>query len=112
DRLEPTGSVDVVQYRGGVLPIVALAEYLGLPHDFAGEPIVALVVAFDGREVGLRVRAIVEVSTAHSVDGGGQSAALRTSTVDGRVVDLVDLDALTVLAAGDTASTPTSAVAA
>jgi two-component system chemotaxis sensor kinase CheA len=117
-RLEefPTGMVErlgerrVVQYRGGLLPLVSLAGLLGARPEgsaeagAADEIVRVIVVESGGRTVGLQVEEIVEILREPVTLGDSPRAGVRGSAViRGRATDLLDLSAL--LAAGAPAAT-------
>jgi len=102
DIVERTGSVEVVQYRDGILPLVRLAEAIGLPAPERTEDASLSVVVHedDGRMVGIvidRVLDVVETELALS-EVGRRQGVLGSAVVQDRVTDLVDLDAVVRLA--------------
>ncbi|HYJ31951.1 MAG TPA: chemotaxis protein CheA [Candidatus Binatia bacterium] len=115
-RLEefPRGTVErlgerrVVQYRGGLLPLVPLAGLLGVGADaglegglapaadgVSSETIRVVVVERDGRAIGLAVEEIVEILEEPIMPEDSPRAGVRGSAViRGRATDLLDLEAL------------------
>jgi two-component system chemotaxis sensor kinase CheA len=97
ERVERSGSREVVQYRDGILPLVRLAPAIGLP-DTAGEQERLSVVVHeqDGSLVGIVIDRVVDVvDTAVTLsDVGRRSGVLGSAVVRGQVTDLVDLDAV------------------
>jgi len=96
-RVERSGDVEVVQYRGGLLPLVRLAARIGLADSSQHAADVAVVVHEVGdRSVGIvidRVLDVVETEVVRS-SVGRRSGVLGSAVVQGRVTDLVDLEAV------------------
>jgi two-component system chemotaxis sensor kinase CheA len=108
--VERLGERRVVQYRGGLLPLVSLAGLLGARPEgsaeagAADEIVRVIVVESGGRTVGLQVEEIVEILREPVTLGDSPRAGVRGSAViRGRATDLLDLSAL--LAAGAPAAT-------
>jgi len=97
DRVERSGSAEVVQYRGGLLPLVRLAPAIGLPDTSDGQDTMSVVVHEIGdRAVGIvidRVLDVVETSVSSS-PVGNRPGVTGTAVVQDRVTDLVDLDSV------------------
>lgn len=89
--IERTGRQQVVQYRGHIMPLVAISEYGSVESDESGT--ISLVVFNDGqRNVGIVVGKIVDIvqqSDASVEDGSGN-----TRIIAGRVTRIVDLSQL------------------
>lgn len=89
--IEVSGGREVVQYRGELLPLVQLGE-LG-PFGYAetsGGPVVVVVLAWRGRQVGLVVDAIVDIAEAGPLldaDGSGQAMVVLD-----RVTEVLDVE--------------------
>ncbi|MFZ4791874.1 MAG: chemotaxis protein CheA [Candidatus Competibacteraceae bacterium] len=104
DQVESAGEVDVIQYRGQILPLIRLQDILGerrtldrLAHaepDVPASNLLEVIVFGDGaRRVGLAVDEIIDIvqgifeikgrSTRHSVAG--------TLVIQGRVTELFDV---------------------
>jgi two-component system chemotaxis sensor kinase CheA len=65
--LEKSGSQEVIQYRGQILPVVRLSKQMDLVEDFGDVERVSLIVFdIEGREAGLLVKEIVD---AHPLEG-------------------------------------------
>ena len=96
-RVESSGSVQVVQYRDGILPLVWLASAIGLPPSPPPDEQLAVVVHEDGDlRVGIvidRVLDVVEEAVVPS-DVGRRPGVLGSAVVQGKVTDLVDLEAV------------------
>ena len=97
DRVEHSGSHEVVQYRDGLLPLVRLAPAIGLPDtSFQSEQISVVVHERDDRAVGIvidRVLDVVETSVVAS-EVGRRYGVTGSAVVQDRVTDLVDLEAV------------------
>ena len=96
--VENSSGREVVQYRGGIMPLVSLASALGIPPapwtgEEDGESVVNVVVYdADGRNVGLVVDAIVDIVTdRRRRDPSDESNAV---VIDRRVTDLIDVPSL------------------
>lgn len=97
DRVERSGSAEVVQYRGGLLPLVRLAPAIGLPDTSDGQDQLSVVVhELDGHAVGIvidRVLDVVDIAVS-SFQVGSRHGVTGTAVVQDRVTDLVDLEAV------------------
>ena len=97
DRIERSGSAEVVQYRGGLLPLVRLAPAIGLPDTSDGRDQLSVVVhELDGHAVGIvidRVLDVVDIAVS-SFQVGSRHGVTGTAVVQDRVTDLVDLEAV------------------
>jgi len=96
-RVERSGEVEVVQYRGGLLPLVRLAPRIGLvDSSLEAEEIAVVVHEADGRVVGIvidRVLDVVETEVVRTAVGR-RPGVLGSAVVQDRVTDLVDLEAV------------------
>ena len=97
-RVEHSGDRDVVQYHGDVLPLARLSRLLDapLPEPPWGDTVHAVVFERPGSRVALTVASIVDivndpVEPRPVADRPGIAAA---AVIEGRVVDLLDLDAV------------------
>ncbi len=100
ESIEQSGSLEVVQYRGDVMPVFRLSEVLGLGSDDRSEPDTAtaatVVRTTAGRSVGLIVDAITDIvetrgAKRRPLQDRGLSASI---VIDGHVTDILDVDAL------------------
>lgn len=96
DKLERAGDLTVVQYRGDIMPIVHLAEKLGIPsHPDKEEKETLQVVVYShgDRSVGLVVESIVDiVEEDFKLDECTMRDGILGSTVlQGQVTDVVDV---------------------
>jgi two-component system chemotaxis sensor kinase CheA len=96
--VERTGQREVVQYRGGILPLVRLGDLLpgpGVPGSAASDSLEVVVHATGTGFVGLVVDTIEDViDTPGACEPGGRPGVSATAVINGRVTELVDLDAL------------------
>jgi len=93
--VETTVNREVVQYRGGILPLVRLAERFGGPT--APRDRLQVVVASDnGRDVGFVVESILDIvsATPEVRDLGKSPGILGTAVLQRRVIDLLDVPSL------------------
>ena len=97
DRVERSGGVQVVQYRDGILPLVWLAAAIGLPPSPPPEEQLSVVVHEDGDlRVGIVIDRVLDVVEEAFVPSevGRRPGVLGSAVVQGRVTDLVDLEAV------------------
>lgn len=95
--IEWGGRQPVVQFEQGLLPLVSLADLLGLASPDSWEGALQVVIAGAGEQrVGLLVDRILDITTeAVDLKRQGRGPGLRGSAVlDGRVTDVVDLELL------------------
>ena len=93
--VETTVNREVVQYRGGILPLVRLAERFGGPT--APRDRLQVVVASDnGRDVGFVVESILDIvsATPEVRDLGNSPGILGTAVLQRQVIDLLDVPSL------------------
>ncbi len=107
DAVEWAGGREVVQYRDDILSLLRLATVLGIGSGFAepDEPLNVVVHGSHGRSVGLVVGQILDI-VEQEVTLSGEDARpglLGSAVVQGRVTDVLDVDAL--VAANDPAGT-------
>ncbi len=88
---------EVVQYRGGIMPLGRVADVLGCIDHRESDANLPVVVYGTGRErVGLvvgRVHDIVEESVTYPTDGAGRIVAAST-VIQGKVTDVLDVGVL------------------
>jgi two-component system chemotaxis sensor kinase CheA len=93
----------VIQYRGEILPLISLGRVLGTAQKetaFRRDPVQAVVFRCGERSVGLLVDEIIDI-VADVVEAPAQGGVLRSTRIDKKVTDLIDLKALTDACAGD-----------
>jgi two-component system chemotaxis sensor kinase CheA len=94
DRVERAGGHEVVQYRGGILPLLRLDHALhGYGEAAAGQDLQVVVCHHEGRTVGLVVTSILdiveeELAVRSHLDTGGHRGS---AVVAGHVTELVDI---------------------
>ncbi|HZU80946.1 MAG TPA: chemotaxis protein CheA [Acidimicrobiales bacterium] len=98
--LERAGGRDVLQYRGDLLPIVRLTEFLGEAERADDDSTTVPVVVYSsaGRQVGLVATEILDIveealEVRHVAAGPG-TGLQGSAVVQGRVTDLLDVDAV------------------
>ncbi|HWU19964.1 MAG TPA: chemotaxis protein CheW, partial [Nocardioides sp.] len=97
DRIERTGTAEVVQYRDGILPLVRLASAIGLPDTSHLQDQLSVVVhERDEGAVGIVIDRVLDVVDTSVVptEVGRRSGVLGSAIVQERVTDLVDLAAV------------------
>ncbi len=95
-HLEQAGGRPVIQYRGGILPLIALAQVLDPSSEYASlqRDCLQVIVFQDGeRSLGLIVDRILDIvqDTVTIREPGNQPGLLGSAVVANRVVDLLDL---------------------
>lgn len=109
-KIERIGDCDAIQYRGDILPLISLEEFLSGARrtslapsiaDAQGEAgaeekIAVVVFSFRERQIGLAVREILdiareEVSIARAAT---RSGVLKTLVVQERITELLDIESL------------------
>jgi len=100
DRIETTGNQEVVQYRGQIMPLIRVADYL--PRgQFADPdpdaPLQVVVYSESGRSVGLVVGAIndiVEETLSVRTESAAGHGLLGSAVIQERVTDLIDVPSI------------------
>ncbi|GIU89040.1 MAG: ATPase [Acidimicrobiia bacterium] len=101
--VEHAAGRQVVQYRGGIMPLVHAADVLGLPHATSGaEPLQVVVFETEGGNAGLIVERVLDIVTAHestrSRVGGDADGIAGTMILGGAVTALIDVARLLEIA--------------
>lgn len=98
--VEHIGGREVVQYRGGILPLVRLGSFYGTPSSRTDGDLVVVIYTVGSRSVAIVVDEIVDI-----VDEGGELQAdvtahgvLGSTLVRDRVVEVLDVRAAIVSA--------------
>jgi two-component system chemotaxis sensor kinase CheA len=100
DRIERSGTAEVVQYRDGILPLVRLASAIGLTDTSDRGEQVSVVVHETGGAAGGAIGIVIDrvldvVDVVVSTSQVGRRAGVTGSAVvQDRVTDLVDLEAV------------------
>jgi len=96
--IERSNGRDVVQYRNEILQLYPLAEALGCYGTEASDTTSLQVVVYTshGRSIGLVVDRILDiVAEAYTLRPGGRnSGLLGTAVIQGKVTDILDMEAL------------------
>lgn len=96
-RIEWADHREVVQYRGQILPLVRLAEVLGIPAQVEDDEPLQVVVYSEGqRSVGLVVDRITDIvqATIDAQQRAQPGDLLASAVIQDRVTDLLNLPAL------------------
>jgi two-component system chemotaxis sensor kinase CheA len=96
-QIEHSNSGPVMQYRGQIMPLIDIAEQMGIRGERdANQNLQVVVYVEGGRSVGLLVDQIVDVAEQSAVvEGAGDDGGLVGSAVlQDRVTDLLDVSAL------------------
>jgi two-component system chemotaxis sensor kinase CheA len=96
--VERSGGTAVVQYRGRMLPLVFVSEFIGGGGDHRGEAPLRVVVTSERRprSVGLVVDQVLDVvnvdpSSLDTVGHGGSEAVVGSVVASGLVTELLDI---------------------
>lgn len=104
--IEHSGGRRVVQYRGAIMPLLDLAEVLGLEGRCAGvrdeEKIDVVVCACGNRQVGVVVDQIVDIVEELVVlkESGHQGGTRGSAVLQGKVTELLDVGSVVEAAGG------------
>ncbi|MBB5690830.1 two-component system chemotaxis sensor kinase CheA [Roseomonas alkaliterrae] len=90
ERIEMAGTTPVVQYRGGLMPLVPLMPGWVPPEGAARQPV--LVFTENDRAMGLVVEEILDVLDERLVlqEGSGRPGYIGSAVIAGRVTEVVD----------------------
>jgi two-component system chemotaxis sensor kinase CheA len=95
DMLENSGNLQVVQYRGNIMPLIFLSDIFGTSTSKEKEDMIRVIVySGQGRNVGVVVDEIIDiVEEAVTLKKGSVGPGLLGSTVvQDRVTDLLDVE--------------------
>ena len=94
--IERAGNVQVVQYRGEILPLLGLSDYFGGANDNGAELLQVVVFAESGRQFGLVVDRILDIVTETVVvqRRAPRPGVLGSIVLQNRVTDLLDVPAI------------------
>ena len=93
--VESSAGCDVVQYRGQIMPLLHVADALGVPREVEEPEILQVVVHHvGGRTVGLVVSEIVDIVEDRLVVQrvGNRPGMSGSAVLQGRVTDLLDVE--------------------
>ncbi len=97
DTVEHADHQEVVQYRGEILPLIRLADTLGVPSNTSDERLMEVVVYTEsGRSVGLVVDRIVDIVETELIHlrPAHRIGLTHSAVIQGHVTDLLDLPAV------------------
>ena len=95
-EVESSGHRSVVQYRGRIMPLVDVPAWLGLTPTPMENLIHVVVYTRGAQSIGLVVSGIVDIVDQRVTvkDGAARRCTLGAAVIQGRVTDLLDLEAL------------------
>jgi two-component system, chemotaxis family, sensor kinase CheA len=95
-QIESSGARSVVQYRGRIMPLVDVPGWLGLEPTPMDGMIHVVVYTRGNQSIGLVVSGIVDIVDQRVTvkDGAARHCTLGAAVIQGRVTDLLDLEAL------------------
>ncbi|WP_433210136.1 chemotaxis protein CheW [Dactylosporangium sp. CS-047395] len=94
ERIERTGSREVVQYRDQILPVLRLSHLLGAYETEAGPTVPVVVYTENGRSVALAVEKIIDIVEEGLDDSKrdfGDDGLLGSAVIQQRVTELLDV---------------------
>lgn len=93
ERMERTGNRKVIQYRGEILPLIALSDALDARGGEEGASVQVIVYTENGRSVGFVVGGILDVvEDAVQIERStARRGVLGAAVVQGRVTDVLDV---------------------
>ncbi len=100
EMIEKAGDRKVVQYRGQIMPLISVSEYLHLHHangnGVTNEPMQVVVYSEQGKSVGLVVDRILDIVEEAIVPQkpSKQSGLLGSAVIQQKVTDLLDVRGL------------------
>jgi two-component system chemotaxis sensor kinase CheA len=91
ERIEMSGATPVVQYRGGLMPLVPMSGHF-MPGEAAGARQAVLVFSDHDRAMGLMVEEILDVveDTLAIEHGSERPGFLGSAVIGGKVTDVID----------------------
>lgn len=92
--VERSGSVDVVQYRGDIMPLLHLADVIGgAMRDGESAQVQVVVYSHGGRPLGLVVENIIDIVEERITvrRRGAQGHVYGSAVIQGKVTDLLDI---------------------
>jgi two-component system chemotaxis sensor kinase CheA len=97
--VETAGNQLVVQYRGHIMPLIRVSEYVGVEGSSASmedEALPVIVHTSKGQTVGLVVKSIIDiVDEAVTIERwAAGSGILGSAVIQGRVTDVVDVEGI------------------
>jgi len=94
--VETAGGIQAVQYRGQIMPLMRLSNFLGCESAPDGDLLQVVVYSRGDRSVGLVVESILDiVEETLAVRGKAfQRGMIGTAVVQGKATDLIDIEAV------------------
>jgi two-component system chemotaxis sensor kinase CheA len=95
-QIERSGALDVVQYRGEILPLVSVAAFFGETEPPADLPRQVIVFSAGGRSAGLVVAQILDIvsESFHIGRVATRPGLIGSAVVQQRVTELIDVQAI------------------
>jgi two-component system chemotaxis sensor kinase CheA len=96
DQIEVASGREVVQYRGGIMPLIDLGDFFGGAVQRMSDDLHVVVFSSEGSSIGLivdRIDDIVE-ETISLGSTDGSAGILGSAIVQGKVTDFIDLSAV------------------
>lgn len=98
EKIEHSGGFEVTQYRGELLPLIRLADLMGLaPPEIQHSSFSAIVFSRNDRSIGLvvgRIIDIVHAETSFHPSPSGKNGVKGSIVIQGRTTDVLDADQL------------------
>jgi two-component system, chemotaxis family, sensor kinase CheA len=97
DSVERADDMEVVQYRGEILPMARLSELMGVESILEDPRLMEVVVYTQGgKSIGLVVDQIIDIveTELNNTRTAHRSGLLRSAVIQGHVTDLLDLPAV------------------
>ncbi|MFC5001387.1 chemotaxis protein CheW [Dactylosporangium cerinum] len=94
ERIERTGSREVVQYRDQILPVLRLSHLLGAYETESGPTVPVVVYTENGRSMALAVEKILDIVEEGLDDSRrdfGDDGLLGSAVIQQRVTELLDV---------------------
>ena len=88
-EIEQTGNMEVVQYRGKIMPLIRLAANTVMSDD-SSDRIPVVVFTCGSRSVGIVVGRIIDI-VQQTLDESNDTSVVDRHVINGRVTELVDL---------------------
>ncbi len=104
--IEWSSGREVVQYRGGIMALVRVADVLGQAAERDDQPLQVVVHERAGSSVGLVVERVLDIVTGPKVPTLASTAVgtVGSAVLDGAVTDILDVTAIVAAAGRDTAA--------
>jgi two-component system chemotaxis sensor kinase CheA len=99
-KVERSGSREVVQYRGQIMPLVRLVQVFGLASEEERDSLQVVVYSYHDRSIGLVVDRILDIveETVTVQSRSHREGILGSAVIQQRVMDLVDVPGVICMA--------------